>query len=164
MAVKKEITSGADVSLKDFINQKSVLFDLTGEGKKELFELFLKKCVQNKWINSTHVKDVLKALLTREKLGTTGLGGGIAVPHADVKNLKKIVVLLGISGAGLRFESLDGDPVKAILFLLVPEGQSGARLRLISQFCRLVRDPYIFEQLTKATDSKEVVYIVGSES
>jgi PTS system nitrogen regulatory IIA component len=95
---------------------------------------------------------IYDTLLQRERLGSTGLGRGIAVPHVKLKGLTGIVCLFARLARPIDFESLDGEPVDLIFLLLAPEHAGGDHLKALARISRLVREPAALERLRAATD------------
>jgi len=95
---------------------------------------------------------IYDTLLQRERLGSTGLGRGIAVPHVKLKGLTDIVCLFARLTRPIDFESLDGEPVDLIFLLLAPEHAGGDHLKALARISRLVREPAALERLRAAAD------------
>jgi PTS system nitrogen regulatory IIA component len=95
---------------------------------------------------------IYDTLLQRERLGSTGLGRGIAVPHVKLKSLTGIVCLFARLTRPIDFESLDGEPVDLIFLLLAPEHAGGDHLKALARISRLVREPAALDRLRAATD------------
>ncbi|MFA5951630.1 MAG: PTS sugar transporter subunit IIA [Hyphomicrobium sp.] len=97
-------------------------------------------------------RTVFDALMQRERLGSTGLGRGIAIPHVKLKSLTGIVTLFARLAKPIDFESPDGEPVDLIFVLLAPDHAGGDHLKALARISRLVRDPATIEQLRSAAD------------
>ncbi len=100
---------------------------------------------------------VLDALLERESAQSTGIGGGVAVPHAVYPELNSTVIALAISRKGIDFLSLDEKPVHAIFLLLSPPASSSTHIKLLARIARLMRQPDVLEQLLNASSADEVI-------
>ena len=143
--------------LFEWITDQDVLLTIPADNKKKIFEAFAAHGVKNKKLKASQVDDVVAGLLKREKLGTTGLGNGIAVPHTELEGLKKTIVLLGVSQRGVEFHSLDGEAANFFMVLILPLGEKETRLILISQFCRMSKDHFVMEKLREARTAAEVI-------
>lgn len=97
-------------------------------------------------------RDIFDTLLQRERLGSTGLGRGIAIPHVKSRELQDIVCLFGRLEKPIDFDAHDGQPVDLIFLLLAPEHASGDHLKALARISRLVREPANLELLRKAPD------------
>jgi PTS system nitrogen regulatory IIA component len=96
---------------------------------------------------------IFHALLQRERLGSTGLGRGIAIPHIKLKALPSIVTLFARTVKPIDFESQDGEPVDLVFLLLAPDHAGGDHLKALARISRLVRDPGTIESLRSASDA-----------
>jgi PTS system nitrogen regulatory IIA component len=95
---------------------------------------------------------IYDTLLQRERLGSTGLGRGIAVPHVKLNGLSGIVCLFARLAAPMDFESQDGEPVDLVFLLLAPDHAGGDHLKALARISRLVREPAALERLRTAAD------------
>jgi mannitol/fructose-specific phosphotransferase system IIA component (Ntr-type) len=100
---------------------------------------------------------VLDALLERESAQSTGIGGGVAVPHAVYPELGSTVIALALSRQGIDFLSLDEQPVHTIFLLLSPPAASSTHIKLLARIARLMRQPDVLEQLLNASSADEVI-------
>ena len=107
-------------------------------------------------------REVFDALLQRERLGSTGFGRGIAIPHVKFKALKSIVCMFARVEPAIPFDAPDGEPVDLIFLLLGPEHASGDHLKALARISRLVRDPKALERL-RATSDKDALYAILTE-
>lgn len=108
-------------------------------------------------------KSILRALIERENLGSTGIGQGIAIPHGKTDKVKGLVSVLGISRKGVNFESLDGEPVYIFFLLVAPKDTAGPHLKALAQISRLLRDSYFCELLKRCKTSDEVYELIRRE-
>ena len=100
---------------------------------------------------------VLDALLEREAVQSTGIGGGVAIPHAVYDELTTTVIALALSKTGVDFHSPDEQPVHTFFLLLSPPAQSGTHIKLLARIARLMRQPDFLEQLLNASSSDEAI-------
>ena len=108
-------------------------------------------------------KGIVKALIDRENLGTTGIGQGIAIPHGKTDKVKRLIAVLGISKNGVNFDALDGEPVYIFVLLVAPKATAGPHLKALAQISRLLRDTYFCELLRKCKTEDEVFNIIKTE-
>lgn len=108
-------------------------------------------------------KSILKALVERESLGSTGIGQGIAIPHGKTEKIKELVAVLGISKKGVNFEALDGEPVYIFFLLVAPKETAGPHLKALAQISRLLRDTYFCELLRRCNTADEVYDLIKRE-
>ena len=101
--------------------------------------------------------------MTREALGSTAIGQGIAIPHAKYESVKKLVGCLGVSQDGINFDSLDGEPAYIFFLLVAPVDSAGPHLKALARISRLLKDKFIRESLKNATDETFILKIVHQE-
>lgn len=102
-------------------------------------------------------ESVLEALLERESSQSTGIGNGVAIPHAVCAELDSPVIAIALSHAGVEFNALDENPVKTFFLLLSPPAQSGTHIKLLARIARLMRQPDFLEQLLSAPTPEDVI-------
>ncbi|WP_320170110.1 PTS sugar transporter subunit IIA [Maridesulfovibrio sp.] len=107
------------------------------------------------------VDNAIKVLNDREKLGTTGIGDGIAIPHGKLDCLEEIVVIVGRSGEGVDFEALDMQPCRIFFMVLAPEKGAGAHLKVLAQISRQLKDPAYRQAFIDTEDEQELFKLLG---
>ncbi len=149
------------MKIMDFLDKKAITVNLKAVDKdgvlRELVDLLAKAgAIKNR-------EDMVKTLLAREALGSTGIGQGIGIPHGKSQNIKDLVAALGMSPKGVNFDSLDGEPVYIFFLLISPEESAGPHLKALARISRMLKDKYFRERLKKAKDEKEVIDIIHEE-
>lgn len=149
------------MKIMDFLSKKAVTANLKATDKEgvitELVDLLAKaEDIKNK-------DELVRALMTRESLGSTGIGQGIGIPHAKSSNTKSMVAAFGLSQKGVSFDSLDGEPVYIFFLLIAPEESAGPHLKALARISRMLKDKYFREMLRKAKDEKEILRIIQDE-
>lgn len=137
------------MELGDILAPDGIVPQLTATSKKQALEELAALAAKSTGLDS---REMFNALLHRERLGSTGLGRGIAIPHVKFKSLKNIVCIFARLETPIDFESPDGDPVDLIFLLLAPEHAGGDHLKALARISRLVREPVVLEQLRHAPD------------
>jgi nitrogen PTS system EIIA component len=139
------------MDLEDLVSEKAIIPSLTAESKKQALQELAAKasdltgCV-------IPARDIFDTLLQRERLGSTGLGRGIAIPHVKFKELDRIHCLFARLERPIDFEALDDEPVDLVFLLLAPEHASGDHLKALARISRLLREPKISQRLREAKD------------
>lgn len=105
----------------------------------------------------------VKAVLEREKLGSTAIGSGIAIPHARASTVNEVSIAFARSRRGIDFNSVDGDPVHLIFLLAAPVESGSLYLKLLARISRLLRYQDLLEELNQAKTKEEVVRIVAAK-
>jgi len=111
-------------------------------------------------ITQTDRNDLVKILMDRERLGSTGIGGGIAIPHGKMKGLETLILGFGLSRKGVNFESMDNRPSHIFFLLLTPENSTGVHLKLLARISKLLKDETVKERLFHASTPEEVLDII----
>jgi len=112
---------------------------------------------------SIGVTELVQILLEREKLGSTGIGSGVAIPHGKIPNLDHIVAAFGRSKPGIDFDSQDGEPAHLFFVLVAPENTAGLHLKALAKLSRLLKDPHFRDKLMAATDAKAIYAQISEE-
>ena len=107
--------------------------------------------------------EISKALLERERLATTGVGEGVAIPHAKLGELSGNRIAVGTSRTGVDFDAIDGGLVRIFFALIAPLASSGEHLRVLAQISRLLKDPEIRQRLIDAPDPESFISLIRSE-
>ena len=139
----------------------NVLADLDATSKKRVFEHVGMLFEQNQGIAHSTVFD---SLFAREKLGSTGLGEGIAIPHGRVKGLRDALGAFVRMKAPLPFDAPDGQPVKLIFVLLVPEQATDLHLQILSELAQMFSDKALREGLAASSDAGEIHRLISEWS
>lgn len=107
-------------------------------------------------------KALSKAMLERERLGSTAIGNGVAIPHLKSDSMRKFVVAFARKSQGLNFESLDGGKTYIFFILASPKKKVGPHLKILANISRLVKDKFNVELLRKAKNKKEILKIIAA--
>ena len=144
----------------DVLDRKSILPDLKSRNKKGILEELVVPVAE---IAGVSQKDLTKVLMERERLGSTGIGGGIGIPHGKMKNLESLVLGFGLSRKGVDFESLDGQPTHIFFLLITPENNTGLHLKLLARISRILKNDPFKSRLLEAADRDEILGIIREE-
>ncbi len=144
----------------DVLAINSILPDLKARNKKGILEELVVPVAE---IAGVSQKDLAKVLMERERLGSTGIGGGIGIPHGKMKNLDSLVLGFGLSRKGVDFESLDGQPTHIFFLLVTPENSTGLHLKLLARISRILKNDPLKSRLLEAADSDEILGIIKEE-
>ena len=109
------------------------------------------------------LENLISVLIAREELGSTGIGGGIAIPHGKLKDLKEIKIAFGRCPGGVEFNAIDGKPVDLFFLLLAPENSAGEHLKTLAKVSRLLKNPKFCSSLRKAGSRQEIIDIISAE-
>ncbi len=106
---------------------------------------------------------LVEALLERERIGSTGVGDAVAIPHAKLKGLRRLAAAFGRSRRGVDFEAVDGRPCQLFFLLVAPEEAASDHLRALSRIARLMRDAEIRRRLVEAPDAEALYALLTEE-
>ncbi len=106
-------------------------------------------------------KDLAKAISDRERILSTGIGYGIAIPHAKIVSVKAFIAAIGVCKAGIPFESLDGKPVQIVVMIAGPEGQNEDYLRILARFTNVLKSEQTRTRIIEAKKPEQVLQILG---
>ena len=149
------------MKITDFLDPKAIKLGLTATIKEEILKELVDTLAEVRDIGDR--KAILKALLERESLGSTGIGQGIAIPHGKTDRVKELVAVLGVSRKGVNFDALDGEPVYIFFLLVAPKDTAGPHLKALAQISRLLRDSYFCELIKRCQTSQEVYDLIKRE-
>lgn len=144
----------------DVLHKEAILSDLKAQNKKGILEELVAPVAK---IADVQQEDLVKVLLERERLGSTGIGGGIGIPHGKMKNLETLVLGFGLSRKGVDFESLDGKPAHIFFLLVTPENSTGLHLKLLARISRILKNETFKNRLLGAADRDEILGIIKEE-
>jgi len=146
------------MKILDVLRKETILTDLKAKDKKGVIEELVASVSQITGINNS---ELVRVLLERERLGSTGIGGGIGIPHGKLANLESLIMGFGLSRKGVDFESMDGRPTHLFFLLITPENSTGLHLKLLARISRILKNDSFKKKLMKATGSDEVFSIIG---
>lgn len=155
MAVKKI----KEIKLGDLLKDKLIDLALKADDKKGILEELIDLLDKSQKLKNK--KAILKVMLEREKLGSTGIGNGVAIPHTKSKEVKGFALAFGRKDKGIDFGALDGEKTYLFFALASPENAVGGHLKILSEISRLTRDKFIVERLKKAKDKKEILRFIS---
>lgn len=137
------------LTLADLIPQVAVIPNLRSKSKKQALE---ELAVRASKLEKLPSRDIYEALLQRERLGSTGIGRGIAIPHCRHPSVKRIACVFARLEAPIPFDAMDGNPVDLMFLLLAPEDAGADHLKALARVSRLMREPQTILQLRAAKD------------
>jgi PTS system nitrogen regulatory IIA component len=144
----------------DFLAPEAVAPGLRASGKKQVLQ---DVSLQAARLVGLDERQVFETLLQRERLGSTGIGDGIAIPHGKIPNMARLFGLVARLDKPVDFEALDGQPVDIVFLLLAPEGAGADHLKALARVARVLREPGIRDRIRAARDGN-AIYAVLNES
>lgn len=147
------------MEISDLVRPEAVFPNLKASSKKRLLQELAHLVAE---MTGHPERSIFDILLEREKLGTTGVGRGVAIPHGKVEGLDRLYGLFARLEKPINFDSVDDQPVDLIFLLLVPEGAGADHLKALARISRLLRDTAMCEKL-RGSDSADALYALLSE-
>lgn len=148
------------MKILDVLLKEAILSDLKANDKKGVLEELVTPVARIADINHDYL---VKVLMERERLGSTGIGEGIGIPHGKVKDLESLVLGFGLSKKGVDFDSMDGQPAHIFFLLLTPENSTGLHLKLLARISRILKNDLFKQKLLGATNRDEIYSIIQEE-
>lgn len=149
------------MKISDFLDPKTVVSDLKATNKKEVLEELCRPLVA---LHPTLDRDkMVGILLDRERLGSTGVGEGVAIPHGKMGDLEGLIAGFGRSADGVEFEAVDNRPVRLFFLLFAPENSAGVHLKALAKISRLLKRPLVREELLEARSQEEIYGILTQD-
>ena len=146
------------MKLSEIFNPQLIISDLKAQDKKGVLEELSQVITeQNPSLNK---RSLLQVLLERERLGSTGIGDGIALPHGKLAELSDLIISFGRSTNGLNFDSIDEQPVYLFFLLLAPENSAGMHLTALAKISRMLKDANFRQRLMSAKSRKEIYKVI----
>jgi nitrogen PTS system EIIA component len=149
------------MKIEEILSESVVVPDLGARSKPEvLIELADAVARDNAGIDKVRL---LAALEERERLNSTALGDGVAIPHGKLPGIRRVFAAFGRSRQGIDFQSLDGKPTHLFFLLVAPEDSAGAHLKALARISRLLKDPAFRGRLMAAPDARALWTIIREE-
>jgi PTS system nitrogen regulatory IIA component len=142
------------VKLADILKESCVVADIKGKTKQEILLELVEPLQEATLIDNVDV--VVKIIMEREKLGSTGIGDGVAIPHGKMKNIDNIICAVGRSKEGVDFDAVDRQPVHIFFLVLAPEDSASLHLKVLSRISKILRDPSFRKSILKLTNAHEI--------
>jgi PTS system nitrogen regulatory IIA component len=147
------------MEIADLLSPEAVLASVKTSGKKALLQDMADRAAR---LTGLPERRIFETLIERERLGSTGMGQGIAIPHGRIAGLSKIVGLFARLDTPIAYEAVDDQPVDLVFLLLAPEGAGADHLKALARVSRLLRNKQTCEKL-RAASKPEVLYALLTE-
>jgi len=148
------------MKILDVLHEETISVDLQAKDKKGILEELVEPV---SGITGISHDELVKKLMERERLGSTGIDGGIGIPHGKIKNLDSLIMGFGISRRGVDFESIDKQPTYLFFLLFTPENSTDLHLKLLARISRLLKSNEFRKKLLHAASKEEVIAVIKEE-
>jgi len=149
------------MKFSDFVCTEAVQAQLVAEDKESVIREMVGALVKAGRIVEEDSESIVKAIMKREELGSTGIGRGVAVPHTKHPSVERLVGTVGISPDGVDFDSLDGEKVQLLFLLVSPPDRPGDHLRALENISRQLRDDMFCKFLKQSKSSEDICQLLA---
>lgn len=144
----------------DFICREAIRADISAADKEGTIREMVQALVDTKKVDAGEFESIVKAILKREELGSTGIGRGVAVPHTKHPSVDRLIGTVAVSPSGVDFTSLDGETVQLLFLLISPPDRPGDHLRALENISRQLRDDTFCRFLKQAKSREDVILLL----
>ena len=147
------------MTLASLLSENQIIPDMVATDRWQAIEEMVSCLVTTGHLESSRKEEAVAALSHREETMSTGIGFGIAIPHASCDAVQEVIACFGRSSGGIDFESLDGKPVHFIVLFLVPKDQFHTHLRTLAAIAKFLNDPSVRNELATAADATSILQV-----
>jgi PTS system nitrogen regulatory IIA component len=144
------------MAMTDFVVREAIVPNLAATTKEAVVREIVDSLRATGYVNAAVADDIVRQIMKREQLGSTGIGRGIAIPHTKHASVERLTGTVAISRAGVSFDSIDGEPVYVFVLLVSPQDRPGDHLRALENVVRSMRDDAFVRALREAPDREAV--------
>src|SRR5437879_9280003 len=149
--------------MSDFVVREAIVPELSANSKDGVIREMIASLRSAGYFKGGELEDIVKAVLKRELLGSTGIGRSVAIPHSKHSSVDRLIGTVAISKGGVGFDSLDGEPVHVFVLLISPQDRPGDHLRALENVSRSLRDDGFVRSLRNAT-TRDAIWNLLSEA
>lgn len=142
--------------MSDFVVREAILPNVTATTKEGVIREMVESLRTAGYFKGGEPEDIIKAILKREQLGSTGIGRVVAIPHTKHASVDRLIGTMAVSKHGIPFDSVDGEPVHVLVLLVSPNDQPGNHLRALENVARSMRDESFVGALRQVTSREEI--------
>ena len=148
------------MKFREFLRRDAVIYSMKARDKRGALRELVEALARVGAVRQEDVPAIVAALMKRENLGSTGIGRGMAVPHARFEGVKSLVGALGRSEEGIEFNALDGQPVHVLFLMLSSPADSARHLQALERVARLLKDETYCRFLKQARDLEDLLDLI----
>ena len=149
------------MNFSDFMRKELVLLDLLSEKKEHIIKELICPIIKTGFTNSEET--LYKAILDREALGSTAIGKGVAIPHAETTSIKEKIIVFGRSKKGIDFDAIDSKPVNLFFMIISPHREISPHLKILARIFRFLKDKTFRDALMNAKSSEDIMELIAME-
>jgi nitrogen PTS system EIIA component len=152
------------MQITNFVVRDAIVPDVRATTKEAVIREMVESLRAAGRFQPEDAEEIVKAILKRELLGSTGIGRGVAIPHAKHKSVEKLIGTVAVAHNGVGFDALDGDPVFVFVLLVSPQDKPGDHLRALENVSRSLRDDNFVRSLRAATTKERIWELLSAAS
>lgn len=145
------------MELSEHLKKQNILLKTASTNRWELIEEMVDLAVKNKEVDPKDSDEVKKALVEREKSMSTGIGNGVAIPHCTTLRVKDTVLILAVVHRGMDFDSIDDQPVKITILLLVPKNKLTQHIKTLANIAKLMSNQGLRDKIIKLKSAESII-------
>jgi len=145
------------MKLTDFISKSAIIKELKSKDKKGAMSEIIETMKGAYKVEKLKTSEILDSLIKREKIGSTGIGNSISVPHVKIDGIKTVVGAFGRSATGIDFNAIDGEPVHLIFLILASTDDPDSNLQALRRIAQVAKQPNFCKFLREAKDASEIM-------
>lgn len=149
------------MKITDILHKDSIIGELASRDKRGVLEELVSVLVEHGRL--ANKEKPIQVLLERERMGSTGIGDGIAIPHGKLRDIKGIICSFGRTREGIDFQSIDEKPSHLFFLLFAPENSAGEHLQALARLSRILKDGQLRKRLMEAASEKEIYRLIAEE-
>jgi mannitol/fructose-specific phosphotransferase system IIA component (Ntr-type) len=146
--------------MSDFVVRDAIIPELPATNKEGVIREMVEALRAAGQFRGADLEDIIRAILKREFLGSTGIGRGVAIPHTKHNSVERLIGTVALSNKGIAFDSLDGEPVHVFVLLISPQDRPGDHLRALENVSRSLRDDNFVRALRAAKTREEIIALL----
>jgi len=146
------------MKISDILDLNNIIANIKASNKNSVIEEFVEVIVEN--CSSIKKDELIKVLLERERLGSTGIGDGVAIPHGKFPGISEPIISFGRSEKGLDFDSMDGQPVHLLFLLVAPEDSASIHLKALARIAKILKNDSFRKQLMEASTRERIYQVI----
>jgi nitrogen PTS system EIIA component len=145
------------MKILDYLHKETIITDLRSSEKKGVLEeLALPVSV----MTNTDPNAIVRVLLERESLGSTGIGGGVGIPHGKMRGLNSLIMGVGLSLKGVDFDAMDNKPTHIFFLIITPEDSAGLHLVILARISKILKEEAFKQKILAAKNADDVIRII----
>lgn len=147
------------MKILDLLDKKAIISDLKATAKDEVITELIVPIAKMTKIDP---EELVRVIMNREALGSTGIGEGVGIPHGKLQDLSTLILGFGRSRQGIDFDAIDGKPVYLFFLLLTPENAAGLHLKMLARISRILKNDLFRQQLRQAQTTEDIYAVIES--